>query len=97
MMMFTVMDWLDNSKLDNRMFQKQETVCEMVETINEIAIAVSLIMTNKKIKLNIIGLEKIQIQLRGDKQRFQQVLLNLLTNAVKYSPEEGTVELILKY
>ncbi|PZM84159.1 MAG: hypothetical protein DKT66_05830 [Candidatus Melainabacteria bacterium] len=36
------------------------------------------------------------MQLRGDSERLVQVVINLLHNAIKFSPEKGTIDLIAK-
>jgi CheY-like chemotaxis protein len=39
----------------------------------------------------VVGMEPDKIYVLADRQRFKQVLLNLLTNAVKYTPKGGQV------
>jgi signal transduction histidine kinase len=41
----------------------------------------------------IVDTDRTEMPLFGDPMRLEQVLVNLLTNAVKYSPERGTIQL----
>lgn len=85
-------DVLDFSKLESGNFDIEESPFRIDETVQEALRSVSLPAYEKG--LEIIGDvdENVPLNLLGDSLRLQQVLMNLLTNAVKFT-EAGEVEL----
>lgn len=51
---------------------------------------------NKKVKLKFDPASANGVSVFGDEERLQQVLVNLIDNAIKYSPEQGIVEIELE-
>ena len=39
--------------------------------------------------------QRVFSEIEGDKRRFKQVFNNLLTNAIKYTPEKGKIEVMI--
>ena len=54
-------------------------------------------LEHNSIKVNFKGLTNQAVMVTTDRSRFQQVLLNLLTNAVKYAPSNSSVSCIVNY
>lgn len=71
---------VDSSQFDY--FTFQTLLNDIVETFRET-------YPNRKIKLQ----GKANVKIYGDQQRLGQVLNNLLTNAVKYSPPQSSIEI----
>jgi signal transduction histidine kinase len=73
-------------KLDLELFDLRALVEEVTETLN---------YTNKTHQIIFQG-EGEAVWIKADKQRMEQVMINLLTNAIKYSPNANRVQISLK-
>ena len=88
-----ITDILSLSELENK---KIKTRYEIINTVDKIMEIVSLLQTqalNKNISLN-AKVEADISKLIVDPDQFKQMLINLVDNAVKYTPEGGAVEVI---
>jgi signal transduction histidine kinase len=76
---------IDSGKLELKMqnFDLNDLVKETVEDVQQ--------TTNHQILID----HKAACKLNGDKDRIGQVLLNLLTNAIKYSPKTNSIEVCI--
>src|SRR5580692_11164029 len=84
-----IVDLLDLSKIESgklkfnkKLFQFGTTLSNAVEMIRQ---------TYPDYQIIILPQGKADIQLYGDESRIEQVLINYLTNAVKYSPENKEI------
>ena len=84
-----ISDFLDISKMRIGQIEYQKVnfdlnalVQEIVENVQEISQTHSLVLEQPS-----------QVQIVGDKDRIGQVIMNLLTNAIKYSPEADRVSI----
>ncbi len=84
---------MENYSLKKGKYQIKEEYFNILNIINEEIFALKLLIIEKNIKLNLVCSNEV-ININSDKQMIRQVFLNLLTNAVKYSPnfEEVKVE-----
>jgi len=97
LLMFTMSDWLDNTKMENSAFLPSLSTFKIVEAIQEITRMCHTMLGSKNVELRCIGLENMALVLRTDRQRFQQVLLNLITNATKYAPKDSHIDCCFKF
>lgn len=77
----------DELELDLSMTYVNYLLEWVIKTLNPIA-------NNKNISLTLSASNKVQIQL--DQEKIQQCLLNIIGNAVKYTPEGGRVQVDLE-
>jgi signal transduction histidine kinase len=90
-----ITDILEFSKGEAGKLELIEEHIQMQEIVNE-----SLRMMNERIKgkrMNmIIEVEENLPPLLGDKRKIRQILLNLLSNSLKFTPEDGTIKISVR-
>lgn len=95
MLLGLINDILDLSQLETGNMRIAENEYETAGLFREVIDMVRVLIQGKNLELCVDIDESIPQKLFGDRRRIQQVLINLLTNAVKYT-ESGTVTLIAK-
>jgi PAS domain S-box-containing protein len=94
-MIWLVEDMLDTSRLESRKFKIEKQPIELEEiaksAIDEMSRLADLKEHSMSLKIN-----KKLPQIICDGQRIKQVFSNLLTNAVKYTPNKGRIEVEIK-
>ncbi len=88
-----VNDILDMSQIETGKFELVETECEISSMLKEIDEIMRVQIREKKQTLTMSYDGIKQDAVLCDKLRFNQVLLNLLSNAHKFTPEGGRIEL----
>jgi CheY-like chemotaxis protein len=80
------------SKIESGKFEIIHDPFDLGEAMQEVANIIVQRCREKKINfvVNFTGISEAAV--KGDKLRLKQVLINLLGNAVKFTPEEGTME-----
>lgn len=86
---------LDMSKLESGKIMLTEETFKLDELLESLFIMVQSAFEAKKQKLVIHSKVKHEC-LIGDVQRIQQALLNMLTNAIKYTPNKGLIQISVK-
>ena len=89
-------DILDFSKIESGKMEIIEVSYEPLSMINDIASMVNSRIGDKNIEFTVDAPPEIPHKLYGDNVRIQQILINLLTNAVKFT-KQGQVQLRLKF
>ena len=86
---------LDFSKIEDNKMEIIPVEYSTAVMINDLAASVAQRAENKGLRLIVDADESLPSMLNGDDVRIKQVILNLLTNAVKYT-EKGSVKLTVK-
>jgi hypothetical protein len=85
-----ISDLLDLSRIQRRGLNLERRPCNINEAISEAVQAVRQMVSQRRQHLE-VSLDERLPQTMADSQRIQQVLWNLLNNAIKFTPEEGTI------
>lgn len=89
-----IQDLLDFSKIEQQEFKLNIQDFDLYELIKEV-----ITMLNKKAKSKDIGLElefnREELYIEGDHDRLKQVLINIISNAILYTPPQGSVKVSL--
>ena len=81
-------DVLDLSKIDaGKMEVRESTFCVM-DLVQE---AVTLVRDKAKNRISLAVCPDGQVQVQADKRLTMQILINLLSNSVKFTPEDGSI------
>ena len=95
MLLNLINDILDFSQIEVQKMNIIKLPYDTKNMIQEILDLITVRMQEKDLEFLVQVDEALPRKMVGDKKRLQQILLNLLTNAVKYT-KEGTVTLIVK-
>jgi len=89
-------DILDFSKIESGKMEIIEVAYEPLSMINDIASMINSRIGDKNIEFTVDAPPEIPHKLFGDNIRIQQIIINLLTNAIKFT-KQGQVQLKLKF
>lgn len=85
-------DLLDISKIEAGMMEINETVFNPDELGQQLLAELKPLATSKNISLNLIKSIDPKLNIRSDRDKLHQVLVNLVGNAIKFSPEGEEIE-----
>ncbi|MGS5019951.1 response regulator [Paenibacillus sp. JJ1683] len=86
---------LDFSKMEARRVELEKAEFELENMLRHLADTVGILLEHKKVEIVFIVDPKLPKRFKGDPLRMEQVLLNLLTNAIKFT-DQGHVLLQVK-
>jgi signal transduction histidine kinase/CheY-like chemotaxis protein len=89
-------DVLDMSKIESGKFVLVSDVFSLDAAMKEVADIIRMRCGEKNIEFAPVIDDVSRSAVMGDKLRLKQVLINLLGNAVKFTPQDGKIKLILK-
>ena len=87
---------LDMSKIESGKFELIQDAFKLVTAMNEVAELIRHRCAEKNINLKADFGNMKNYSVMGDQLRLKQILINLLGNAVKFTPESGTIEFSLR-
>ena len=88
-------DILDLSKLDAGRLTLEEIPFDLRDTVDNSLKSISTLVDDKGLDLEVAVADTVPAVVVGDPGRLRQVLLNLVSNAVKFT-EEGTVRVLVE-
>jgi signal transduction histidine kinase len=88
-------DLLDLSRLEAERLRPTVRSCDAVTLVADAIAALEPSAAKRAIRMAVRGLEE-PVPCQTDPQRVRQILINLLSNAVRHSPAEGTVTVTLR-
>ncbi len=88
-----VKDLLQLSRLDHQQEKLVKKNCDLTKLILSAVKKVELTANGKKQHLNCLFQAEKRISIIGDKDSIEQVLLNVLSNAIKYTQEGGRIDI----
>jgi len=90
-------DILDMSKIEAGKFELSYTDFNIEEMVQKIVNINNIRLNEKHLNFTVCIDPDIPKVLIGDEQRLTQVITNLIGNAVKFTPENGSIKFIIKY
>lgn len=88
-------DILDMSRIESGKLRLEETETNLSDIITNIKAILSGKIKEKQLKFYVNVVNVTNTEVHCDKTRLNQILLNLLSNSVKFTPEGGTITLTL--
>ncbi|MEP0519064.1 MAG: ATP-binding protein [Hyphomicrobiales bacterium] len=87
-------DILQMSKIEAGRHQLNFETVDLDEIVQESIRVMNVEVMRKSLELSVTSIEKIGFE--ADRRAMKQIMLNLLTNAVKFTPEGGSIEVKLQ-
>ncbi len=89
-------DVLDMSRIENGRLTTEETVCSLPEILTDLSDILTEDIKAKNITYTVDSGDLVHKLIYCDRLRLNQVLLNIVSNAVKYTESGGSVSLAVK-
>jgi two-component system cell cycle sensor histidine kinase PleC len=86
-------DILEYSRLESGLIELQETEFSLLDIVTSTRTMLAAKAQEKFIGITLSGC--LDVRLRADERKLKQVLINLVNNAIKYTPEKGNIDIDL--
>ncbi len=86
-------DVLDLSKIESGKFELYYEVFDLEKTLQDLINVISIKSDEKRLELFVRIANNVPRNIIGDSLRLTQVVMNLMSNAVKFTPPNGKIEL----
>ena len=91
-----VQDLLELSRIDNKQIQLEFVAINLKPLLEEVLEAQYIHITKKGHQLKVSYDKSKEYWIEGDLSRIRQILHNILSNAIKYSPEAGILSVAMR-
>ncbi|MBF0590137.1 MAG: response regulator [Magnetococcales bacterium] len=88
-----VNDILDFSKIEEGQVSLEEVDFNLRDLLDQAALTFAPMAHNKQIEMTSFFPQEVPAMVRGDPHRLRQIFNNLISNAIKFTPEGGSVEI----
>lgn len=85
-------DVLEMDQIENGRMELKESECDILESVNKICDMFSYQMAEKQLDFSVDTSDVKDTRIYSDQSHLERVLLNLLSNAHKFTPEGGSVK-----
>jgi len=93
-------DLMDLAKMENNKFKMEIDNFNLIETVNETLEIMLHTACSKKIEFNVQIDKESNLQLisnlQGDSRRIKQILLNFVSNSLKFTPAKGKITIKIR-
>ena len=93
-LLLLVEDLLLLSQIENRQLTMQPRSLDLRTSVTATLESLSAVLVGRDLEV-VSRLPQVPVTLEGDAEQLERMLLNLLTNAVKFTPDGGRVELVV--
>jgi signal transduction histidine kinase len=87
---------LDVSRMESGALQLRSEPVDLREVIHLAASALQPALKRKRLRLDMPDDETPAIPVMGDRDKIRQILMNLLGNAIKFTPDGGFIQLVVE-
>ena len=84
-------DMIDVSLIDNQLLTLNFQPIQMAHTISAIEMEVASVLANRKLTLELLEFDGSKQWIYADATRLMQAILNVINNAIKYTPDGGKI------